>query len=114
MRVSRSGFLAWRKREPSGRALEDAALTDLIKVIHEQSLDKYGAPRIHIELREDHGVRVGRKRGARLMRVASIHRASTGGVSAPRAILGSAWRCSGMWSDDGSSRLRLTGCGWRT
>lgn len=72
MHVSKSGFMAWRKRKPSPRALEDARLTELIKVIHEESLGTYGAPRIHVELREEHGVRVGRKRVARLMREAGI------------------------------------------
>jgi transposase InsO family protein len=32
----------------------------------------YGAPRIHIELREEHGIRVGEKRVARLMRTAGL------------------------------------------
>ena len=34
LEVSRSGFHAWIKRAPSGRAREDARLTDRIREIH--------------------------------------------------------------------------------
>jgi len=81
MRVSKSGFLAWRQRAPSRRALEDARLAKLIEDVHEGSLGVYGAPRIHVELREAHGVRVGRKRVARLMRekgIQGVHRRRQG------------------------------------
>lgn len=40
--------------------------------IHERSRRTYGPPRIHAELALDHGVRCGRKRVARIMRVAGI------------------------------------------
>jgi putative transposase len=66
LEVSRSGFYAWTARSPSRRACEDARLKLRIKIIHEQSRGTYGAPRIHAEL-EARGVRVGRKRVARLM-----------------------------------------------
>jgi len=65
--VSRSGYYAWRKRPRSERAKADAALLERIKRIHEESRKTYGSPRIHAELRAE-GVRVGRKRVARLMR----------------------------------------------
>ena len=55
-------------------------LTSRIRSIHQRSYGTYGAPRIHAELRES-GVRVGRKRIARLMRMASIR-----GVSRRRAV----------------------------
>lgn len=71
LHVSCSGFHAWRKREPSARAREDAALTEQIKSIHEQSRKTYGAPRVHAELGAS-GIRCGRKRVARLMRCAGI------------------------------------------
>jgi putative transposase len=41
-------------------------------VIHQRSRGTYGAPRIHAELRLDHGVCVSRKRVARLMRTAGL------------------------------------------
>jgi len=78
--VSTSGYYAWRNRKPSKRAVEDAALTETISEIHAWSRGTYGAPRIHAEL-ADHGVRVGRKRVARLM-----HRAEIQGVTRRKRI----------------------------
>jgi putative transposase len=70
--VSRAGFYAWQGRGPSARARQDAALTTKIRAIHERSRGTYGAPRVHAELRLDHGVHVSRKRVARLMRTAGL------------------------------------------
>ena len=70
--VSRAGFYAWRSRPPSARAVADQALTAQIRAIHERSRGTYGAPRVHAELRLDHGVGVGRKRVARLMGSAGL------------------------------------------
>jgi putative transposase len=47
-------------------------LTEKIKQIHAASRGVYGAPRIHAELRLEYGIRVGRKRVARLMKAAGI------------------------------------------
>lgn len=71
LEVSTSGYYAWLKRSPSRRAQEDERLTQQIKRIHNGSKGTYGAPRIHAALAQE-GVRVGRKRVARLMRVAEI------------------------------------------
>jgi putative transposase len=70
--VNRTGFHNWERRAPSDRALTDAWLTDKIKQIYDDSRGVYGAPRIHAELRMEHGIRVGRKRVARLMKAAGI------------------------------------------
>jgi putative transposase len=70
--VSRSGFHAWERREPSLRACEDASLSALIAGIHGESRQTYGSPRVHAELRLEHGIRVGRKRVERLMRRAGL------------------------------------------
>jgi putative transposase len=70
--VSASGFYAWLKRSLSKRALQDIALTAKIHAIHRRSGEAYGAPSIHAELADEHGIRVGRKRVARLMRAAGI------------------------------------------
>ena len=67
LEVSRSGFYDWLDREASDREREDGRLKVLIRAIHKRSRGLYGVPRIHAELRT-RGVRVGRKRVARLMR----------------------------------------------
>ena len=69
--VSSSGYYAWAKRQPSQRAQADAALLSEIRAVHAASHGTYGAPRIHAELAAD-GIRVGRKRIARLMTVAGL------------------------------------------
>jgi putative transposase len=65
--VSPSGYYAWNARAPSARALRDAELTARIRMYHARSRGAYGAPNIHEDLR-DEGIRVGRKRVARLMK----------------------------------------------
>jgi putative transposase len=65
--VSPSGYHAWAKRQPSRRTATDAMLTAHIRAAHATSRGTYGAPRIHAELAAK-GIRVGRKRIARLMR----------------------------------------------
>ena len=66
--VSPSGFYAVQRRPPSQRATVDAELRSQIRVIHDESRGTYGMPRIHAELAAG-GVRIGRKRVARLMRL---------------------------------------------
>ncbi len=75
LRVSRSGYYAWRKRTPSKRARKDAMLTEKIREIHERSRGTYGSPRVHAALREE-SIRVGKKRVARLMKAAGLKGAS--------------------------------------
>jgi putative transposase len=70
--VSPSGYYAWRKRPLSARARTDVELTAEIQAIHRESRATYGAPRVHAELAA-RGLRVGRKRVARLMRAAGVH-----------------------------------------
>ena len=72
MGVTRAGYYAWRRRPPSARARADAELSERIGQIHDEVLGIYGAPRIHAELALGHGIRVGRKRVARLMRERGI------------------------------------------
>ena len=69
--VSRSGFYAWRTRQPSARAQADAALQERIRAIHVHSRGTYGRPRIQAQLRSE-GTEVSGKRIARLMRLAAL------------------------------------------
>jgi putative transposase len=71
LEVSPSGFYAWRGREPSTRARDDAQLLRKIHVIHEQSRATYGVPRVHASLAAE-GTHVGKKRVARLMKLAGL------------------------------------------
>ena len=50
----------------------DLWLTGKIEAIHRRSRGVYGSPMIHAELADDHQIRVGRKRVARLMRAAGL------------------------------------------
>jgi putative transposase len=76
LNVSRSGYYEWRGRL-SVRDLEDAYLANTIVDIHTASRGSYGVPRTHAELRLGMGLRVGRKRVARLLRLTG--RAGIGG-----------------------------------
>jgi len=69
--VSTSGYYARQKRPCSARSRTDASLSARIATIHERSRGTYGAPRIYAELK-DEGVRIGRKRVARLLRAAGL------------------------------------------
>ena len=68
LNVSRSGYYAWRARPESPRTKRDRALMSKIRRIHAKSDGVYGSPRIQAELVAA-GVRVGRHKVARLMRL---------------------------------------------
>ena len=78
--VSASGFYAWRDRSPSPRAVENAVVTERIRLAHAESDETYGMPRIRAELM-DQGLCISRQRVARLMRVAGLR-----GVSRRRSF----------------------------
>jgi len=67
LRVSRSGYYAWRDRKPSVRALEDERLRPKVVEAFKTGRGTYGSPRVLDELIEQ-GFEVGRRRIARLMR----------------------------------------------
>jgi putative transposase len=73
LKVAPSTYYEAISRPLSARAVEDVQLTDLIVEVHADSRGTYGAPRVHAELRTGLGLRIGRKRVARLMREADIH-----------------------------------------
>ena len=66
LEVSRSAYYEWSGGTPSARELSDAELADKVVDIFTKSRRTYGAPRITTTLAEG-GIRVGRKRVARLM-----------------------------------------------
>ena len=82
--VARAGYYAWAGRPLPQRAVADQALTEQIRRIHARSRGTYGVPRVHAELRLGLGIRVGRKRVARLMRDArlqGVHRRRLRGLT---------------------------------
>ena len=67
LRVTRSGFYAWHERPESAHAKRDRQLKVLVGASFAASKGRYGSPRIHRDLLEDHQARVSRKRVIRLM-----------------------------------------------
>ena len=70
LKVSRAAFYQ-HLAGPSRRDQADAGLTREIQAVHQESKGRYGAPRVHAELRRQ-GHQHGRKRVARLMRQAGL------------------------------------------
>jgi transposase InsO family protein len=70
LKVSRAAFYA-HLAGPSQHEREDAGLAGQIQAVHQRSKGRYGAPRVHAELRR-RGRRHSRKRIARVMRTAGI------------------------------------------
>jgi putative transposase len=64
--VSPSGFYAWRSRPQSPRQIANRDLLSDIRRVYADHRGRYGAPRIHAELRAE-GQSVSRKRIERVM-----------------------------------------------
>jgi transposase InsO family protein len=95
LEVSRAAFYA-RLAGPSRRDRADAVLAAEIRAVHRESRGRYGAPRVHAELRRK-GHRHGRKRIARLMRQAGLagqaaRRWKKTTIADPAAAAPPAWR----------------------
>ena len=71
LNVSKSGYYKWFNGVPCKRALENKQLTEQIRLIHAQSKQSYGSPRICKQL-QSQGVRVSRPRVSRLMKQAHL------------------------------------------
>jgi putative transposase len=67
LQVSRSGYYNWRGRPESNRSRDNRILLSHIRVVHRQSRENYGSPRVTVELKES-GLSCGENRVARLMR----------------------------------------------
>jgi transposase InsO family protein len=65
--VSASGYYAWCRRPESAHARRDRQLKVLVRALFTTSKQRYGSPRIHRDLLEEHDERVSRKRVIRLM-----------------------------------------------
>jgi putative transposase len=67
MEVSISGYYAWIKRPESALQQENKQIVEQIKLIHKQSRETYGSPRIYQNLQEK-GISCSENRVARLMK----------------------------------------------
>ena len=97
LEVSRSAYYQRKSGATSQRERVDAQLIEKITAVHAVSKGTYGVPRIHADLAED-GLRHGRKRVARLMRVAGLAGRS------PRR-----WRATTIVDPDAGTRPDLVG-----
>lgn len=69
--MTRAGYYAWRGRPVSAHAEQDRMLDQHIRRVFRAHQGRYGSPRVHDAMVAD-GVRVGRRRVARLMRAAGL------------------------------------------
>lgn len=68
LKVSRSGYYAWRRRHPSKRDTESQELLDEIRRIHDANHHVYGSRKMTAELSRQTGTKVNHKRVERIMR----------------------------------------------
>ena len=71
LKVSRSGYYAWRKQKPSRREEANKGLLERIRDVYRNSRKTYGSPRITDALNEQ-GIVCGKNRVARIMRASGI------------------------------------------
>ncbi len=71
LKVSSSGYYAWRVRPESHRAQTDRHLTRVIRRLHADCKGVYGSPKMRDDL-QDEGYHCGRHKVARLMRIAGL------------------------------------------
>ena len=69
--VSAAGYYAWRSRSESPRSIQARTLLSAIRVVHQESRETYGSPRIWDALVKQ-GHHIGEHCVARLMRVEGI------------------------------------------
>jgi putative transposase len=71
LQVTPSGFYAWRRRPESLHTRDDRRLTVLVHASFDESKQRYGSPRVHEDLKDQHE-RVSRKRVVRLMQAQGL------------------------------------------
>jgi putative transposase len=69
--VSRSGYYAWRDRPPSARVVEDQRLLPLLRQIHHEMREEYGAVKLWREVTR-RGIQCGRHRVVRLRKLGRL------------------------------------------
>jgi len=72
LEVSKAGYYAWRARPLCERVKDDRVLTEKIRDIQRQVKQRYGSPRVRMELRAL-GFRCGKKRVARLLKAEGLN-----------------------------------------
>ena len=72
LEVSKAGYYAWRVRPLAARVQDDRVLTEKIRAIQRQAKQRYGRPRVRMELRAL-GLLCGKHRVGRLMRRAGLN-----------------------------------------
>ena len=72
LKLSRSGFYQWSKREPSARAIANQELLTEVKTVYETSDETYGSPRITSELKAK-GISCSKSRVARVRHKAKLY-----------------------------------------
>jgi len=76
LRVSPSGYYAWRQRPPSAREMANQELVKQIEAVYHDNHGVYGSPRIYREL-DEQGVACSENRIARLMRLRGLRAKQT-------------------------------------
>jgi putative transposase len=72
LRISRSGFYAYRERKPSDRQIANGFLSKKIREVFDQHAGRYGAQRIAHTLHNE-GIKINKKRVAKLMRTMDLY-----------------------------------------
>lgn len=76
LEVSKAGYYAWCARPLCDRVKENRVLTEKIRAIHAKAKERYGSPRVRMELKAL-GIPCGKHRVARLMRQEGLKAKST-------------------------------------
>lgn len=71
LRINRSGYYKWLRRQCTNKELEDKMLLEIIRFHYNKSNSRYGSPRITAAIRRS-GMIVNRKKVARVMRIHNI------------------------------------------
>ena len=71
--VSKSGYYAWQRRQPSQRDIDNEKLLRRIRELHKATHESYGPRRMAAQISKDTGEPVNHKRVERIMREDGLH-----------------------------------------